>query len=110
VNREPLDVGGVTIPRGSLITLALGSANRDERKWGPTADVIDVTRAGANEHVSFGGGAHFCLGASLARLEGQVALSNLVRRFPRLEPAYTEPVWIPRMTLRGVESLPVVLR
>ncbi|MCA1845275.1 MAG: cytochrome P450 [Actinobacteria bacterium] len=110
VNREPLEVGGVTIPAGSLITLALGSANRDPRKWGPTADVIDVARPGANEHVSFGGGSHFCLGNALARLEAQAALPKLVRRFPRMQPAYTEPAWMHRMTLRGVENLPVVLR
>jgi cytochrome P450 len=110
VNREPLEVGGVTIPAGSLVTLALGSANRDPRKWGPTADVLDVARPGANEHVSFGGGSHFCLGNALARLEAQAALPKLVRRFPRMEPAASEPAWMHRITLRGVETLPVVLR
>jgi cytochrome P450 len=110
VNPEPLEVGGITIPEASLITLALGSANRDPRKWGPTADILDVARPGANEHVSFGGGSHFCLGNALARLEAQVALPKLVRRFPRMEPASTEPAWMHRITLRGVETLPVVLR
>ena len=110
VNREALEVDGVTIPEASLITLALGSANHDPRKWGPTADVLDVARPGANEHVSFGGGAHFCLGNALARLEAQAALPKLVRRFPRMEPAYTEPAWMHRITLRGVETLPVTLR
>jgi cytochrome P450 len=109
VNTEPLDIDGTTIPEGSLITLALGSANRDPRKWGATADVPDLARAGANEHVSFGGGAHFCLGNALARLEAQVALPRLVRRFPRMEPAYTEPAWMHRITLRGVSTLPVAL-
>ena len=110
VNAQPLEVGGVTIPEGSLLTLALGSANRDPRKWGPTADIVDVARPGANEHVSFGGGSHFCLGNALARLEAQVALPKLLRRFPRMEPASTEPAWMQRITLRGVETLPVVLR
>ena len=110
VNPEPLEVDGVTIPTGSLITLALGSANRDPRKWGPTADVLDVARPGANEHVSFGGGSHFCLGNALARLEAQAALPKLVRRFPRMEPATSEPAWMQRITLRGVETLPVILR
>jgi cytochrome P450 len=109
-NREPLEVDGVTIPEASLITLALASANRDPRKWGPTADVLDIARPGANEHVSFGGGSHFCLGNALARLETQVALPKLVRRFPRMEPAYAEPAWTHRITLRGVETLPVALR
>ncbi|HEV8623046.1 MAG TPA: cytochrome P450 [Acidimicrobiia bacterium] len=110
VNREPLEVGDITIPEGSLLTLALGSANRDPLKWGPTADVLDVARPGANEHVSFGGGSHFCLGNALARLETQAALPKLVRRFPRMEPAYSEPAWMHRITLRGVETLPIVLR
>ena len=110
VNRDPLEVAGTTIPEGSLLTLALGSANHDPRKWGPTADLLDVARPGANEHVSFGGGAHFCLGNALARLETQVALPRLVRRFPRMEPASSEPAWMHRITLRGVETLPVVLR
>jgi cytochrome P450 len=109
VNREEIEVGGTVIPAGSLITLALGSANRDPRKWGPTADVLDVARTGANEHTSFGGGAHFCLGNALARLETQVALPRLVRRFPRIEPAYVEPTWLHRTTLRGVAALPVTL-
>jgi cytochrome P450 len=110
VNPGPLEVAGTTIPEGSLLTLALGSANRDPRKWGPTADVLDVARPGANEHVSFGGGSHFCLGNALARLEAQVALPRLVRRFPRMEPVSAEPAWMQRITLRGVETLPVVLR
>jgi len=110
VNREPLQLGGVTIPEGSLITLALGSANRDPRQWGPSADVLDVARPRANEHVSFGGGAHYCLGNALARLEARAALPRLVRRFPRMQPASAQPDWIHRMTLRGVATLPVVLR
>ena len=110
VNQDPLEFDAVTIARGSMVTLALASANRDPRKWGPTVDEFDIARPGANEHVSFGAGAHFCLGASLARLEGQVALPRIVRRFPRMEPDYTEPAWAPRMTLRGVDTLPVILR
>jgi cytochrome P450 len=110
VNRDPLEIDGVTIPEASLITLALASANRDPRKWGPTADVLDIARPGANEHVSFGGGSHFCLGNALARLETQVALPRLVRSFPRMQPAYEEPAWTSRITLRGVGSLPVALR
>lgn len=110
VNLEPIEVGELTIPTGSHLTLSLASANHDPRKWGPTADDLDIARTGANEHVSFGGGAHFCLGASLARLESKVALPRLVRAFPRMAPAYDEPCWIPRVALRGVEKLPVTLR
>jgi cytochrome P450 len=110
VNVEPVEVGDLTIPTGSHITLSLASANHDPRKWGPTADEIDVARSGAHEHVSFGGGAHFCLGAALARLESKIALPRLVRRFPKMAAAYDEPSWIPRVALRGVETLPVTLR
>ena len=110
INLEPIEIGDVTIPAGSHVTLALASANHDPRKWGPDAHVLDIARPGANEHVSFGGGAHFCLGASLARLEGKAALPRLLRRFPRMAPDYSDPDWLPRMTLRGVDTLPVTLR
>lgn len=106
---QPMVVGGVDMPRGTHLTLCLASANRDPRKWGSTADVLDLARPGANEHVSFGGGPHYCLGASLARLEAGIALPRLLRRFPRMQPAYEQPAWGNRMTLRGVESLPVML-
>ena len=107
---EPIQIADTEVPAGAVIWLGLGAANRDPRKWGPTADVLDLGRPGANEHVSFGGGAHHCLGAFLARMEGQVALPALVRRFPNMTPAYAEPTWQHRMLLRGVERLPVVVR
>lgn len=110
INLEPVEIGGVVIPTGSHITLALGAANRDPRKWGPSADVLDIGRPGAHEHVSFGGGAHFCLGAALARLEAKIALPRLMRRFPRMAASYDEPEWVSSVTLRGVATLPVTLR
>jgi cytochrome P450 len=110
VNLQPIEIGDVKVPCGSHITLSLASANRDPRKWGPTADLLDVGRPGANEHVSFGGGPHYCLGASLARLEATIALPRLLRRFPNMRRAYSRPDWVSRVALRGVETLPVVLR
>ena len=107
---EDLKIGDTVVPAGTHVTLALASANHDPRKWGDSADEVDIARPGANEHVSFGGGAHFCLGASLARMEGRIALPRLVRRFPQMAPAYDEPQWAERFTLRGVETLPVTLR
>ena len=77
------------MPQGSVMLLNLAAANRDPCKWGPTADMLDLTRVGANEHVSFGGGAHFCLGAALARLEGQIVLP------PRF---VASPAWLPCTT------------
>ena len=86
--------------------LGLASSNHDRDKWGPTADDLDVGRENASQHVSFGGGHHYCLGSHLARLEGEVAVGRLVRRFPDLELA-GEPVWNGRINLRGMTSLPV---
>jgi cytochrome P450 len=110
VNLDPVEVGGLMIPAGSHLTLSLASANRDPRKWGPDADVLDIARPGAHEHVSFGAGPHYCLGAALARLEATIALPRLLRRFPNMTAAYDRPRWMRRITLRGVESLPVTLR
>lgn len=107
---DDLTVGDDVIPAGAVVLLGLGAANRDPDKWGPTADQVDLAREGANTHVSFGGGPHHCLGAALARLEAQIALPRLVRRFPRMAAAYQQPAWGARMVLRGVEHLPVTLR
>ena len=87
----------------------LGSANRDAAKWGPTADDLDLRRADARDHMSFGGGFHSCLGAHLARLEGQVALTTLVRRFPNVELATDSLEYNGRIVLRGLAELPVAL-
>jgi len=103
------ELHGVAIPAGGDVMLALGAANRDPRKWGESADELDLSRPGAKEHLSFGGGAHHCLGSWLARLEAQVALPRLLRRFPKLSPAYDRPAWSTRVVLRGLEDLPVHL-
>jgi cytochrome P450 len=105
----PVKIDDVLIPEGSVMLLCLGGANRDPDKWGADADVLDLARPRANEHASFGGGPHHCLGSALARLEAQVALPELVRRFPRMMPVYDEPMWARRMVIRGVETLPVTL-
>jgi cytochrome P450 len=103
------EVGGHVVPQGSLILANLGSANRDEAQFGPDADRVRLDRANARTHVSFGGGVHHCLGAALARLEGRIALSSLVRRFPQLAPA-GEPERNGRLNLRGLTTLPVTVR
>jgi cytochrome P450 len=106
ITLKEVEVGGKTIPQGVFVVCGLASSNRDEAHWGPTAAQVDVGRANAKEHLSFGGGAHYCLGAALARLEGQVAIGSLVRRFSSIEPA-AEPVWNGRLNLRGLDSLPL---
>jgi cytochrome P450 len=107
---EPVEVGGTTIPEGEFVLVSLISANRDDDRF-PGADHLDVTRA-AGGHLAFGHGIHFCLGAPLARLEGQIAIGALLDRFPDLA-LDTDPAelrWRNTTLLRGLESLPVRLR
>lgn len=105
-----VEIGGVRVPRGTMVTPLIASANLDEAAF-PAADVLDITRS-PNRHLSFGHGAHFCLGAPLARLEARIALPALLRRFDRLELAVPADQlrWRPHIALRGVQALPLTLR
>ena len=103
-----VEVRGKTIPDGVFVVCGLASSNRDAGHWGPTADQVDIGRSTSKEHLSFGGGAHYCLGAALARLEAQVAIGSLVRRFSTIE-MIAEPEWNGRLNLRGLEKLPLAL-
>ncbi|MEL6891436.1 MAG: cytochrome P450 [Actinomycetota bacterium] len=96
------------VEKGTFVMAGLASANHDHEKWGPTADELDVRREGAGQHVSFGSGSHYCLGASLAKLEAQVAIGRFLRRFPGAAHA-GEPTWNGRINLRGLDHLPVTL-
>jgi cytochrome P450 len=86
----------------------LGAANHDPAAFNDP-DRLDLGRENANRHLAFGGGHHFCLGAALARLEGEVAIPSLVRRFPTIDLS-GEPVRRTTFTLRGLEHLPVAIR
>ena len=97
-----------TVPAGSAILLLVGSANRDERRH-PDPDRYDVRRD-LGAHLTFGYGLHFCLGASLARLEGRVALDEVLKRFPNWEVDDDNVVVASTSTVRGFESLPVFVR
>ena len=108
ITLEEVEIGGRTIEPGAFVLLVLGSANRDPDVFGPSADRLDLGRAEASTHLSFGGGHHYCLGASLARLEAQVAIGTLVGRFPTIEPT-ADPVWNGRINLRGLERLPLAV-
>ncbi len=105
--REDVEVAGVTIPRGSLVMVAVVSANADERRF-VEPDQLDIGRQD-NHHLSFGHGAHYCMGAPLARLEGRVAIRSLVQRFPnlRLLVPPDQLRWRASVSLRGLMSLPV---
>ena len=106
ITLAPIVVDGKEIEKGSFVVLGLASSNRDPDKWGPTAEHLDLSRANASQHVSFGGGHHYCLGSHLAKLEGEVAIGRMVRRFPRMQPA-GDPEWNGRINLRGMTHLPV---
>jgi cytochrome P450 len=104
-----LKIGGQLIEARSFVLTCLGSANHDPARWGEDADRLSLTRPGAAQHVSFGSGIHHCLGAALARLEGQVALRTLARRFPAAELEDEPEAWNGRIVLRGLDRLPVSL-
>ena len=106
--REDIPIGSVVIPRGELVYAVLASANRDPRQF-PEADTLDVARE-PNRHLAFGLGIHYCLGAPLARLEGEIAIPALLRRAPGLRLAVPPERlgWRRGLVLRGLESLPVV--
>ena len=105
---EDCEIDGRRIRRGQFCVLLIGAANRDPEVFADP-ERLDVGRA-AGRHLSFGQGIHFCLGAGLARLEAQVALGALLRRFPDFDADVRSPDWRRSMTLRGVTQLPVTLR
>ncbi|WP_329055202.1 cytochrome P450 [Amycolatopsis sp. NBC_01488] len=109
VTTSPYSLGGKEIPAGTFVLACLGSANRDERFFGPSAGELRLDRTEARHQVSFGAGPHHCLGAALARLEGQVAVERLVQRFPGLGFA-GELEWNGRINLRGPSKFPVTVR
>ncbi|MFD0690755.1 cytochrome P450 [Actinomadura fibrosa] len=104
---RPVEVQGVTIPAESKVLLLNGSANRDPREFADP-DRFDVRRS-IGRHITFGFGAHFCLGAALARMEGRLALAGTLRRFPVWEIDESELVPVHTSTVRGFSSVPVHL-
>jgi cytochrome P450 len=104
---EDIDYKGTLIKRGDIVMVGLASANHDEQQF-PHGEDLDITRK-ENQHLSFGKGIHYCLGAPLARLEGQIAISTLFRRFPKLR-LNTDPralTWRPGTLVHGLDILPV---
>ena len=107
ITTQDVEVGGVPIPAGEQLICVVGGMNRDPAQF-PDPDRLDVGRPEkANRHLSFSAGPHFCLGASLARMEAQVAVSTLLRRTDDLELLTTEPVHREHFVLRGVHELQV---
>ena len=107
VTHTAVEVGGTTIPAEESVVVLLGAANRDPAQYADP-DTLDVGRQNVRP-LSFGGGIHHCLGAQLARLEGELVFSALVRRMPNLElPEKDRPEWKRSFTLRGLKTLPAV--
>lgn len=102
-----IEYDGTTVPAGSAMLLLVGSANRDERRYAD-ADVFDIHREDG-QHLTFGYGLHYCLGANLARLEGRVALDELLTRFPEWDVDYDNARLAPTSTVRGWESMPIIV-
>ncbi|MBE7680061.1 cytochrome P450 family protein [Paenibacillus sp. P13VS] len=107
---EDVEFRGQNIAKGELVIVALDSANRDTEKF-KDADIFDITRE-KSQHLAFGKGIHLCLGAPLARLEGEIAISTLLARYPeiQLQTDVTELEWRPGMIVRGLKELPVQLK
>jgi cytochrome P450 len=99
-------IGSQRAQPGQRIMLLLGAANRDPQRF-PEADRLDITRADARYHLSFGGGMHYCVGAPLARLEAEIAIGSLLRRLPGLRLADSTPSWRHTFLMRGLRRLPV---
>jgi cytochrome P450 len=106
VDRD-VEIHGQTVPAGSAMLLLVGAANRDERRF-PDGERFDVQRQ-IGHHLTFVYGAHFCLGAALARLEGRVALEAVLERFPDWEVDTDNAKLASTSTVRGFETLPVFI-
>ena len=107
VLKEDIEICGQPIRKGWTVQCMLGAANRDPKQF-KEPDQLDLKRLN-NQHLAFSAGLHFCIGAQLARLEGQIALLNLVQRFPQMKLTGPRPEWASTFGFRGLKSLPVVM-
>ncbi len=105
--REDCVIGGKRIRKGQLVAVVLSAANRDPKHFSDP-DRLDLGRVD-NHHLSFGQGNHFCLGSQLAKLEAEIAIGTLVRRFPDFTGNPDPPGWIRSIVLRGPVALPLRL-
>jgi cytochrome P450 len=107
VLKEDIEVCGQRIRKGWTVLCMLGAANRDPKQF-KEPNQLDLKRLN-NQHLAFSAGLHFCIGAQLARLEGQIALLNLVQRFPEMKLTGPRPEWASTFGFRGLKSLPVIM-
>ena len=99
---------GQTVPEGSVMMMLIGAANRDHRQFPPDGDVFDIHRE-ARQHLTFSVGTHYCLGSALARLEGRIALEEVLKRFPEWDVDLTCAKLSPTSTVRGWDNMPAVI-
>lgn len=102
-----VDYYGQRVPEGSVMMMLIGAANRDHRQFPPDGDVFDIRRE-PRQHLTFSVGTHYCLGSALARLEGRIALEEILKRFPEWDVDLAEATLSPTSTVRGWESMPAV--
>jgi cytochrome P450 len=107
VAREDLVVRETLIPAGSVMLFLIGSANRDDRRF-PDGDSFDIHRQ-VGRHLTFGNGIHLCMGAALARMEGRIALEEVLARFPKWDIDLENARLSPTSTVRGWETLPALV-
>jgi len=105
---QDVQIGDKTVRKGQFVTVLFGAANRDATQFSEP-DRLDIGRA-AGRHMAFGYGIHFCLGAPLARVEGQIAIAALLRRMPDVRLSAQRPRWRSTVLLRGLQRLPVIFR
>jgi cytochrome P450 len=107
VLKEEIEICGQRIPKKWTILCMLGAANRDPKQF-KDPDTLNLKRLN-NQHLAFSAGPHFCIGSQLARLEGQIAVSRLLKRFPTMKLTGPRPEWSPTFGFRGLKSLPITL-
>jgi cytochrome P450 len=100
---------GQTVPEGNVMMLLIGAAVRDSRQFPPDGEVFDIHRE-QRQHLAFSVGTHYCLGSALARLEGRIALEEILKRFPEWDVDMTNASLSPTSTVRGWDSMPAVIK
>jgi cytochrome P450 len=107
VLKEEIEVCGQPIRKGWTVLCMLGAANRDPKQF-KEPNQLDLKRLN-NQHLAFSAGLHFCIGAQLARLEGQIAILKLAQRFPKMKLTGPRPEWASTFGFRGLKSLSVIM-
>ncbi|MCZ8378853.1 cytochrome P450 [Mycobacterium sp. CPCC 205372] len=104
-----VEIHGQTVPEGSVMMMLIGAAVRDHRQYPPDGDVFDIHRE-PRQHLAFSVGTHYCLGSALARLEGRIALEEILKRFPEWDVDMANAALSPTSTVRGWDSMPAIVR